>query len=478
MRILLVQSFLGRKGVADLLVFPLGLACVATALEAAGHGPRILDLNVGDDDPWDRLAREIRSYGPDAVGVSLRNIDSTTRKAPHVYHTFLRPTLEVIRREAPGIPTFLGGPGFTQAARTFMERYPYDYGVQAEAEETLVRLLQDLDHPERVPGVLWRDGDQVRFSGEAPMPDFASLPFPRRHHVDWEPYRRAHAERGLILDVGIESTRGCPRRCAYCNYPFLNGRRLRCKPPAVVAEEIAYLQKDFDIRQFTFTDSRFNESPDQARSICEEILRRGLKTRWIAWLGFKGLDVDLLRLMRRAGCFRVAFSPDGLLQPSLDRMRKDTTTEEILASIRTVRKAGGLKASWSFFCTPPSTSPREQAALMALYFWLQGTLAGRGRMVLTWCRVEEGTHFAQIAREDGFLTGQEDLLPEDPAHLERLFYIPPGYEKHSAAWDRFLDLEMDARLAVGRATAPLRRFGFRDLTPSHLRGAPPPGHGG
>ena len=473
MRILLVQSYLGRKGVADLLVFPLGLACIATALEAAGHTPRIVDLNVGDGDPWLRLADAIRDFHPDAVGVSLRNIDSTTRKAPHVYHIFLRPALEVIRREAPGVPTFLGGPGFTQAAGTFMARYPYDYGIQAEGEAALVHLLSNLQHPDQVPGTWWRDGDTVRYSGDPVLPDFAALPFPRRHHVDWEPYRLEHRTRGLLLDVGIESTRGCPRRCAYCNYPFLNGRHLRCKPAEVVGEEIAYLQRDFDVRQFTFTDSRFNERPDHARAICEEILRRDLKVRWIAWLGFKQLDADFLRLMRRAGCFRVAFSPDGLLQPSLDRMQKDTTTREIMDSIRAVRKAGGLKASWSFFCTPPSSSPKEQAALAALYLYLQGSLAGRGRMVLTWCRVEEGTRFAEIAREDGFLTGNEDLLPEDPADLERLFYIPPGHEQWSQRWDRFLDAEMGARTLAGRVTAPLRRFGFRDLTPAHLRGQPP-----
>lgn len=470
MRVLLVQSFLGRQGLADLLVFPLGLACVATALEAAGHAPRILDLNACADDPWPVLAEEIRAFRPDAIGVSLRNIDSTTRKAPFVYHTFLRPTLEVIRREAPGVPAILGGPGFTQAARTFMERYPFDYGVQAEAEETFPRLLAALPDAGSVPGVYQRTADGVRYAGDPIMPDFAGLPFPRRHHVDWERYRLLRRDQGLLLDVGIETTRGCPRRCAYCNYPFLNGRRLRMKPPEAVGEEIAYLVRDFDVHQFTFTDSRFNENGAHARAICEEILRRGLKVRWIAWLGFKDLDAGLLRLMRRAGCFRVAFSPDGLLQPSLDRMQKDTTTEEILASVRAVRQTPGLKASWSFFCTPPGTSAREQAALLAAYAWIHGSLAGRGRMVLTWCRVEEGTRFAEIAREDGFLRGDEDLLPEDPARLDALFYVPPGLERASAFWDRFLQAEMDARAAVGTATRPLRRFGFRDLTPPHLRG--------
>lgn len=476
MRVLLVQSWLGRRGVSDLLVFPVGLSCVASALERAGHEARVVDLNVGGDDPWSRLEQELRAWRPDAVGVSQRNIDSTTRKAPHVFHTALRPTLETIRRVAPGIPAILGGPGFTQAARTFMERYGFDYGIQAEAEDALPALLAALDAPARVAGTWWRTEEgTVQYAGHRPMPAFDALPFPRRHHVDWGLYRAEEQERGLLLDVGVETTRGCPRRCAYCNYPFLNGQVLRRKPPEVVADEVAYLVSEFQVRAFTFTDSRFNEDPAHARAICEALLRRRLPVRWVAWLGFRGVDREFLELMREAGCHRVAFSPDGLLQPSLDRMRKDTSTAEIAATVRAVGAVRGLKASWSFFATPPATSRREQLALLQWYAWIHGSLRGRGRMTLSWCRVEEGTHFERIAREDGVLPGAVDLLPDDPADLDRLYYVPPGFEGWSRFWDGFLEAELRGRALAGRLTRPLRRFGVRDLTPGHLRGGP--GHG-
>lgn len=476
MRVLLVQSYLGRKGVADQLVFPIGLSCVATALEAAGHEPWIVDLNAGDEDPFTRLRREIRDYQPDAIGVSLRNIDSTTRKAPYVYHTQLRPTLDAIREAAPGVPTVLGGPGFTQSAAVFMQRYGFDFGVKSEAEETFPRLLANLDHPERVPGVFHRVDGRPVFTGDAPMPDFSKLPYPKRHFVDWELYRAEERRRGIFLDIGIESTRGCPRKCAYCNYPYLNGVKLRRKPPEVVVDEIEYLQNTFGVNQFTFTDSRFNIHVKHARAICEEILRRGVKVRWVAWLGFRKLDADLLRLMREAGCYRVAFSPDGLLQPSLDRMRKETQTREVLNSIEAVRKVPGLKSSWSFFAVPPSTSHKEQLAYLAAYAYIHGALLGRGRMMLNWCRVEEHTHFERIAREDGVLPDDAELLPEDPADLERLFYEAPGFEGWSRFWNAFLDAELKSRVIAGRAAHALKRLGFRvrDLTPNHLKGTPPP----
>lgn len=473
MRVLLVQSFLGRKGVSDQLVYPIGLSCIATALAAAGHEPWIVDLNVGGE-PYDRLEQELLRFRPDVVGVSQRNIDSTTRKAPYVFHTQLRPTLAVIRRVAPMAVTVLGGPGFTQSSAEFMRRYAFDFGVQSEGEVTLVRLLASLEDPAGVPGVYHRVDGAVRYTGDPLMPVFESLPYPKRHFLDWDVYRAEMKARNLFLDIGIESTRGCPRKCAYCNYPYLNGVKLRRKPPSVVVDEIEYLQREFDIPQFTFTDSRFNENPAHARAICEEMIRRGVRIRWIAWLGFRKLDPAFLALMRDAGCVRVAFSPDGLLQPSLDRMRKELRTAEVWNSIEAVRKTRGLKCSWSFFATPPDTSHKEQLALLGAYAYIHGALPGRGRMMLNWCRVEEHTHFEKIAREDGVLPEGADLLPEDPADLDPLFYVPKGFDRWSRFWNRFLDVELAARVVAGRAVAPLRAVGFkvRDLTPDHLKGDP------
>lgn len=469
MRVLLAQSYLGRKGVSDQLVFPIGLSCIATALAAAGHEPWIVDLNVGDD-PYLQLEREIHRHQPDVIGVSQRNIDSTTKKAPFVYHTQLRRFLDVARRAAPGVPVVVGGPGFTQSSRTFMERYPFDFGIQSEGEESFVDLLAKLGDPSKVRGLYWRDqAGTVHYNGDRDMPDFSALPYPRRDFVDWGVYRAEEKRRRLFLDIGIESTRGCPRKCAYCNYPFLNGVKLRRKPPERIVDEIQYLQNTFDVQQFTFTDSRFNENAKHAAAICEEILRRGVRIRWIAWLGFRRVSAEFLGLLRDAGCFRVAFSPDGLLQPSLDRMRKEIDTAEVLHTIEAVRKVKGLKSSWSFFATPPGTSHKEQLAYLAAWIYIHGTLPGRGRMMVNWCRVEEGTHFAEIAREDGVVPDDIEMLPESPDDLHRLFYVSPGFEGWSRFWDRFLDLELEARAGAGRLTRALRPFGFPDLTPPHLR---------
>ena len=451
MRILLVQSYLGQLGVADQLVFPIGLACVATALEEAGHEPWIVDLNVGDEDPHQRLRRELERFEPDAVGVSLRNIDSTTRKAPVVFHTVLRQTLATVRAWRADVPTLLGGAGFTQGAASFMERYDFDFGLHGEAEQSVVELLAKLDTPQQVAGLWYRQDGRLEFTGPAPMPPFGEMPFPKRHHLDWDLYHRAQREQGFELDIGVEASRGCPGKCAYCNYPQLNGVHVRARDPEVVVDELFYLRDELGIKTFCFTDSRFNLHWDRTQAICEQMIARGLNMPWKAWLGLRDVTPERLALMRDAGCVQVGFCPDALHQPSLDRLRKNVRTEQIGETIEAVHRTPGMRATWSFFCVPPGSTRAEQLGLLRTYMRIHVGLRGRGRMFLTWCRVEENTHFETIAREDGFLREGMDLLPDDPAQLAPLFHVPPGMEHWSAFWERFLDVERLGVNALRRA---------------------------
>jgi hypothetical protein len=64
---------------------------VAGALQAAGHATRILDANCD----WDVIERETAAYAPDAVGVSLRNIDDVDIVKQH---SFVPDLVEVVRR--------------------------------------------------------------------------------------------------------------------------------------------------------------------------------------------------------------------------------------------------------------------------------------------------------------------------------------------------------------------------------------------
>ena len=57
-------------------VVPNGVACVASALEAAGHTVRVEDLCFARD-PHAAARRAVRQARPDVIGVGIRNIDNS-----------------------------------------------------------------------------------------------------------------------------------------------------------------------------------------------------------------------------------------------------------------------------------------------------------------------------------------------------------------------------------------------------------------
>src|SRR6185437_4084873 len=92
-------------------VVPNGLACVASALDAAGHNVRFLDLCFARK-PVLRAREVARTFRPDIIGVSVRNIDNSDAIALHHYTPEARDVLRGLRQSAPDAKIVAGGAAF------------------------------------------------------------------------------------------------------------------------------------------------------------------------------------------------------------------------------------------------------------------------------------------------------------------------------------------------------------------------------
>ena len=82
MKVLLINS--NRKG--DMLAAaPIGLCYVATAVEAAGHRVKVLDLCFSGKKIVSDTRNAIQSFKPETIGVSVRNIDNVNMLHPISY---------------------------------------------------------------------------------------------------------------------------------------------------------------------------------------------------------------------------------------------------------------------------------------------------------------------------------------------------------------------------------------------------------
>ncbi|HRB82430.1 MAG TPA: radical SAM protein, partial [Nitrospira sp.] len=39
--------------------------------------------------------------------------------------------------------------------------------------------------------------------------------------------------------IGVQTKRGCPYDCAFCLYPYIEGKRVRYRPPEMVVKDIS-----------------------------------------------------------------------------------------------------------------------------------------------------------------------------------------------------------------------------------------------
>ena len=88
-------------------VAPLGLAYIAGALKQAGHNVRAVDLCFSTAIEHD-LTQIVEDSPPDAIGISLRNLDNLTYPSSLSYLPELEETVAIVRRRTPA-PLVIGG---------------------------------------------------------------------------------------------------------------------------------------------------------------------------------------------------------------------------------------------------------------------------------------------------------------------------------------------------------------------------------
>jgi hypothetical protein len=327
------------------LVMPIGVLSVAAATRDAGaHAIEVLDLCF-EDDPFAALSAAIARVRPEAIGLGVRNLRDngyTREEVLAEYHAALGRTI----RAATDAPVILGGAAVTLKPRAMLERVGATHAVVGEGERAFPALLDALARGERPEAIV-----------QAKPAALDDLPRPALTLAD----PRYAALEGT---VPVQTKRGCPFHCAYCDYPDLEGRAVRMRAPAEVARDFARLADEGAAHVF-IVDSVFNAPPAHARAICDALIAQGNRLPWSCYASPAGLDDALVAKMAAAGCVGVEIGTDAGTEAGLRRLRKPFD----LAAVRRVRasfRAHGLADCHSFVLGAEGETPEE--AMEALAF--------------------------------------------------------------------------------------------------------------
>ena len=417
MNVLLVQAYLGGN---EPLVFPIGLAYIKASI--TGHDIEVFDTNASEK-PFKDLKVVLANHLPQVVGISLRNIDSTNKREVVFYYSYLRDTIDVIKKYSQA-KIIVGGSGFSMFAMEIMEEEArIDYGIFLEGEKVFPVLLDNLDNPQEVKSIFYRKDGEIIFTGAGEQqdlnliapPDWSSLPL-----KDYEDFADG---------IGIETKRGCALHCIYCIYGFLNGTQYRLKEPVKVVDEIERLVEEYGVTRITFIDSVFNIPQNHAEKICREIIKRDLNVKWSAWFNECDFTTDFAELVKKAGCTNIIFSPDGFSNEVLKKLGKNITKKRILDAYEVVKEIDGVEVSYNFFKNPPGQTLISFILMILFTLKAKIQMGKKVHFEFSSMRVEPNTALFNIALEEGFVELGENLLyPKyytnlKTALIEKLFNV-------------------------------------------------------
>ena len=350
LKVLLISPMYNSSIVAPCL----GLGYLASALKKNGHDVLILDG-----------LREKIEYNPsewDMVGVSAMS-------------TYFPECIEEVKKaKSYGLKTIIGGPHIICDPIQSLIDSGADYAAIGEGERTMTQLAAGLP-PAQVDGLAyWNNGKVVQSKQSDSMigeTESGATTFLMKENMytlqvgklkrdfqlniddfgrpDWssiDPRTYPVAPHGMIAHAHpiapIITTRGCPYSCTYCSAPITAGKRMRYRDPKNVVDEIEMLVNDFGVKEIQIEDDNFTLNRKHCITICEEILKRGIKVLWSLPNGVRidKLDKEMLLLFKKAGCVSMALGIESANQRILDMIKKELNQEIVKKVVQDVADVG------------------------------------------------------------------------------------------------------------------------------------------
>lgn len=324
---------------------PLGILYLSSVLEAAGF-PTIIVNEEAEPRLCDRLDWLTR-LDPLFVGIHANILNE-----PLV----CRMTEEI--RAATNVPVIVGGPGCSRPD-PFLQAGA-EIACEGESELTIVDVAHHYSDGlslEAISGIKYLDGDEIRSTGRrTQVADLDQIPFPNWLKNPEINYYSRYSLTAREPYFTMVTNRGCAMRCDYCGSPDMWQKTVRRRSVENVIDELRFLHKHFGVRYVDFYDDIFIYAGKWEAQLCEEILRLPFRFNWSAISYPKNVDVELLKLMRRAGCDALKI---GIQSADADELkainRHDNTLERGYQLIHNAKRLGMATSSDFIFGLPGAT---------------------------------------------------------------------------------------------------------------------------
>jgi len=272
----------------------------------------VLEANIDNLSPL-QIKERVKDFNPDIVGITNMSLE---------YWRQAHFSAQLIKEVDKKIITVMGGAHPTTLPYKVMEDYNIDYIILSEGEERLPQFFDILQSNNidfsKMNGIGYRqEGKVVLRKPVGFINNLDKLPFPDYSIFDWK--KVMFNEQKSVVGLGTRTTpvgivltsRGCRYKCCFCANSLTMGRNVRLCSSERVLKEIDILVKNYGIKELIFTDDEMYADRERCIEIFNGLVRRNYDLIWkntnlAAWR----MDYDLVKLMKKSGCYQITISPE------------------------------------------------------------------------------------------------------------------------------------------------------------------------
>jgi radical SAM superfamily enzyme YgiQ (UPF0313 family) len=318
----------------------IGLGYISEVLIQNSIEHTILELKVVNNRE-ESLLFAIEEYRPDIVGFSMMS---------YSYKLYYE-LINKCKKKYPGIIYVIGGPHATTFKEMIFEDCNgLDIVVVGEGEIPTLELCNG-EELKDIKGIIYKENGKI-FHNERNdwLNNLDSIPFP--HFTKFQS-KKDRTDRAIL------SSRGCPYDCFFCPVSTTIGKKWRYRSAKNVVNEIEYWVKEKGTSYFEVHDDGFTTNRKRVIEICDDIIERGLnkhiKISISNGIRADRTDIELLKKMKSAGFYLIAFGVESGNQRVLSIIKKGEKLPQIEKAIKNACELGFLVRLTFVIGTPGET---------------------------------------------------------------------------------------------------------------------------
>jgi anaerobic magnesium-protoporphyrin IX monomethyl ester cyclase len=392
----------------------------------------IVDISIVDTTNLsvDRAVKEVMETEPDLIGITLMGAESVP---------FAISLVRALKGARNTSTIIAGGHGAVLLPRDLLNA-GVDCCVLGEGESTFRDILER-GIVTGMPGtVTMKENREVKGPPRPLIFPLDRLELPARDLMPPPP-------EGVYL---METSRGCPHQCKFCETTRFYGRRWRPFSPERVVREAKLLMDKYNAWIIHFADDNFSASIKRVKKICEQIIEEEVFPAFYM-LSARADDLvsdpDLLPLMAKARMLRISVGVETLAADVAREIDKPIPFDVYKQAFTRMRELGIFSVA-SLILGLPGETPQDRARTVEL-----AVEAG-----------PDSAHFLPFQPQAGLpLKGKHDGYDLDPDDLRDAVAFESAFFNHPTVQTRLKTLaELDgiqAMLARSTLNNPVHKKG-------------------